>query len=239
MAAGWGALIQRGTQWADKGVDWAIYNKQRQQYASQVRHLRRREYQDMVHSMKEAGLNPILAVGATPGHSAAYMGRGIDQSPGIDIAGKYAQTTSAKAAETQATTAARTGNILQDNLMIDRGNALLSGDKISAETAESKQRSLTGAAQQALYEQEAIKAGASAKEIDANRRRIEQETGGRIGGSVTQDPIGYGVNAAQTVGRAMRRGKIQAAEAAEAAASAAATSAEEFRRWLNARQGQR
>jgi len=72
----WGALIQRGQQWADRGIDWAIYKKQRGDYASQVRHLRRREYQDMMFSMKQAGLNPILASGAQPGHSAAFSGAG-------------------------------------------------------------------------------------------------------------------------------------------------------------------
>lgn len=40
-----------------------------QDYAEQVRHLRRREYQDMVYSMTKAGLNPMLATGATPGHA--------------------------------------------------------------------------------------------------------------------------------------------------------------------------
>ena len=52
--------------------NWGFFQKARNQYASQVRHLRRREYQDMVFSMKQAGLNPMLATGATPGHSAAY-----------------------------------------------------------------------------------------------------------------------------------------------------------------------
>lgn len=72
---GWiGGLIQRGQQWADRGVGWALYRKQRNDYAQQVRHLRRREYQDMMFSMKAAGLNPILASGAQPGHSAAFSG---------------------------------------------------------------------------------------------------------------------------------------------------------------------
>lgn len=85
---GWGALIQRGQQWADRGVDWAIYKMKRDDYASQVRHLRRREYQDMMFSMKAAGLNPILASGAQPGHSAAFSGMGAagPQAQLIDVA---------------------------------------------------------------------------------------------------------------------------------------------------------
>lgn len=58
---------------ASAGMNFAIGNMNRQRYASQVRHLRRREYQDMVFSMKKAGLNPMLASGATPGHSAGMM----------------------------------------------------------------------------------------------------------------------------------------------------------------------
>lgn len=197
---GWiGALIQRGQQWADKGVGWAIYNKQRNQYASQVRHLRRREYQDMMFSMKQAGLNPILAAGATPGHSAAYMGRGIDEGSGApDGAQAVNQGMSAMAAKSQADTAEATGQTTRDlnkelaaKAVEEAGAQAAARRKYEQDVQESKQRTLREAAQTALAEQEAIRAGASAKELDARRRQIELEMQGRIGGNFTQDPIGY------------------------------------------------
>ncbi|WNK14754.1 MAG: DNA pilot protein [Microvirus sp.] len=47
-----------------------------------ARKLRRTEYQDMMHSMRQAGLNPMLASGATPGHSAVSM-----TQPAVDLPG--------------------------------------------------------------------------------------------------------------------------------------------------------
>lgn len=175
MAAGWGALIQRGTQWADKGVDWAIYNKQRGQYASQVRHLRRREYQDMVHSMKEAGLNPVLAVGATPGHSAAYMGRGLTQSPGVDVAGAYSKTTTAKAAEKQADTSAKTGETTQGLQRTQREYTDLLRYRTAAETKSINQSTQTNKALEQKYLIEAVASAAEAKGREYDNVQRQQD----------------------------------------------------------------
>lgn len=46
--------------------------------AKLTRELRRNEYQDMMHSMKEAGLNPMLAMGQSPGHATASPTSGPD-----------------------------------------------------------------------------------------------------------------------------------------------------------------
>jgi len=64
-----------------------------------TRKLRRREYQDMVHSMKAAGLNPILATGATPGHSAVSM-----KPYDVDISGMMDSASKAKEAAVREST---------------------------------------------------------------------------------------------------------------------------------------
>ena len=60
-----GALSSIGSKALDFGAGAAASAMQ----YKMTRKLRRREYQDMMHSMRHAGLNPILAAGATPGHS--------------------------------------------------------------------------------------------------------------------------------------------------------------------------
>lgn len=68
-----GGLSSLGLGMLGSAFDWGLGNKSADRQKSAIRHLRRREYQDMVFSMKEAGLNPMLATGATPGHSAPMM----------------------------------------------------------------------------------------------------------------------------------------------------------------------
>jgi len=102
MGAGFLSLIPQLPDFAGGGMNYGIFRKMRDDYASQVRHLRRREYQDMVFSMKEAGLNPMLAVGATPGHSAGMMSGGV-------ASGAPGGVGTAVAANKQANTAEETG----------------------------------------------------------------------------------------------------------------------------------
>jgi hypothetical protein len=101
MAAGLLNLIPSLPDFAGAGMNWAIGSMARNRYASQVRHLRRREYQDMMFSMKKAGLNPMLASGATPGHSAAYSGgySGIGSSSSAGLGTAVAANRQAGAAE--------------------------------------------------------------------------------------------------------------------------------------------
>lgn len=70
---------------------------------SMIRHLRRREYKDMMFSMKEAGLNPMLASGATPGHFSGATAMG---GPGRPLAPNAGQ---AFTSGSQAATAAKVG----------------------------------------------------------------------------------------------------------------------------------
>lgn len=171
----WGALIQRGQQWADKGIGWAIANKQRQQYISSVRHLRRREYQDMMFSMKEAGLNPILASGATPGHSAAFTAAVNQQSPGVDVAGAVSKVLSAKAQSKQADVAESvglSGNELRSAQREGIGQSIALGRaqtaKTLAETELALQESGTAAIRRILMQRQAEHYGASARAMNAD-----------------------------------------------------------------------
>lgn len=177
---GWGALIQRGTQWADRGADWATSMMARSRYASQVRHLRRREYQDMMFSMKEAGLNPILAAGGTPGHSAAMMAGGNPSAgPGVDVSGAITKGMSAEAAERQAGAAERGVRVHEvktpyevQNMVMDAhqkaqdiGYTSASTAKTLAETNLAFEQSGEAAMRKALLQRQAEKEGASAAKL--------------------------------------------------------------------------
>lgn len=177
---GWGALIQRGTQWADRGFNYGMYRMQRDDYASQVRHLRRREYQDMMFSMKAAGLNPILAAGAAPGHSAAYMGHGVADGGGVDLAGAISAGMKAEAAQRQAGAAERGVKVKEvmtpyevGNKMVERyymaaqmGLTDATTAKTRAETELALQESGTAAIKRHLMMRQAEQAGISAKELE-------------------------------------------------------------------------
>lgn len=55
---------------ASKGIDFGLGVASSKMQYDMTRKLRRREYQDMMFSMRKAGLNPMLAMGSSPGHSA-------------------------------------------------------------------------------------------------------------------------------------------------------------------------
>lgn len=178
LAAGAGALFG---SLSGGLMNWGFANKSAQNYKSSVRHLRRREYQDMMFSMKKAGLNPILASGATPGHSAAAM----MQAPQFDIAGSFQKGVSgaSEAAQTggkvakleaerghSAAQASRTKG-LETNDQLARG-AITSGiEKTQAETGTAK-------AVEALKRQEIEESKARTKNLDAERPNIESGFGG-------------------------------------------------------------
>lgn len=200
MGGIWGALIQRGQQWADRGVDWAIWNKQRQQYASQVRHLRRREYQDMVFSMKQAGLNPVLAVGATPGHSGAMTGSGLSTPQSIDVAKAINDTSNAKSAARQAG-AAEKGNRIKESGVLSE-NELRGAQRegiaqqiaqgraqtalILAQTDLALQESGESQIRRALWKAQSEKYGADAQAVKADIPNIQSGLKYGIKGTLTR-----------------------------------------------------
>lgn len=170
------------------GFNYAIFRKQRDAYASQVRHLRRREYQDMVFSMKQAGLNPMLATGATPGHSAAMQGTPGSSTGGAGIGTAFAANRQAKVAERGvkidelkapneiATEYMRRFDIASQ--MAQRGANI---DLTSATTAKTKaetdlalQQSGTAAIHRALMERQAEREGVTARKLKAEAFQIEK-----------------------------------------------------------------
>lgn len=99
--AGAGAIGAIAGSLLGKAIDFGFGAASGAMYEKQVRELRRTAYQDMMHSMKAAGLNPVLAAGASPGNSAAYN----IQTGTTDLAGSLQNVATAKQAEAQAETA--------------------------------------------------------------------------------------------------------------------------------------
>lgn len=171
------------------GFNYALGQKSRSQYAAQVRHLRRREYQDMMFSMRKAGLNPILAGGATPGHAAGMMNQATAPLSG------GGGTASAMAAHRQAGVGERgvriaelkapneiateymrrfgiASEIEQRGSNIDLTKATTA--KTKAETELALQESGRAAIKRLLMERQALKEGASARQLNALSDQIER-----------------------------------------------------------------
>lgn len=209
MAMGLLNMIPQLPSFTNAGMNFAIGNMNRQRYASQVRHLRRREYQDMVFSMKQAGLNPMLATGATPGHSAGMM---VQQGPGSGSAG----IGSAIAANRQAKTGERevrigevkapyeVGNMMMNRFSMAQGIEQTAAQtaKLKADTKLSLEESGTAAMRRLLLENQARTEGVSAKklnaEIDLINKGYTVTPWNRIGGDAAWlgDKIGQAANSA-------------------------------------------
>lgn len=159
-------------------------SKERKNQIHDIRTLRRREYQDMVHSLTEAGLNPVLALGASPGHATAqqvhsptvYQG-GIGGAPYASAAAK------AREAGVKEDTApsiigrnrAQTGmiGVQTENALYDRANIIQQFKLDKATIDQIRQNTKTAAALEALHRQDAITKGASAREIDEKVRQYQ------------------------------------------------------------------
>lgn len=183
QAIGAGAIgggIDKGGELINAGLtglmSFGFANKARNQYASQVRHLRRREYQDMMFSMKQAGLNPILAAGATPGHSAAMVQQAqLQGGGGAGVASAVAANRQARVGEIKAP--AEIGKLVTARYLdaaniartyMENAYTAESTRKVMAETKLALEQSGNAAMQRLLWQREAEKAGMSAKDIEAH-----------------------------------------------------------------------
>lgn len=145
-----------------------------------TRKLRRRQYQDMVYSLKKAGLNPVLAVGANPstamtsaiqtGMMGGHDGSGMANA----MAGLSQADTAASIAPSQIDLNSAGGalrRIEAENEKYRRAGILQEYDKNAAWIEQTLQQARTSAAQALLFEAEAKRAGASEAEI---RERTDQ-----------------------------------------------------------------
>lgn len=161
---------------------------------SAIRHLRRREYQDMVFSMRRAGLNPMLATGATPGHSAVSAIPVASSDLGNALSKGMQAASTAKDVDRKVSLTPYEKAILkaeEDLRIVEKGGALVTAERTAAERDKIRADIENIPRMGALLEAQAIQQGASAKELQAREEQIRKDMSGRIGGNITQDPVGY------------------------------------------------
>lgn len=179
-----------GIGFAGPAFSWALGNKSANRYKSAVRHLRRREYQDMMFSMRKAGLNPILASGASPGHAQPMA----NSAPAAaDLAGAFSKgaqswrdseklpseikkmTAEKIAKEEQAGLFSAAAHTERERPVLVRSTI----DNIRADTdLKAEQKAEAYASSMAKLKQAGVFEG-SAKEIEARIDKIRQEEAAR------------------------------------------------------------
>lgn len=213
-------LIPSLPDFAGKGLEWAVSSMARNRYASQVRHLRRREYQDMMFSMKQAGLNPILAAGASPGHSAAMMQQTGGGSGSAGVGSAIAANRQAGVAETKAPSeiglnTARSGTeaeealnkaVIRTNLALQPALTNASIAEIRARAEQARQGAISEATHRNLMEAQSSAARAAAAKAE---REMPPEQGGaiqnpyqagkRVGGQIAGDVSSTASQAAEVL----------------------------------------
>lgn len=194
----WGGLansLPGLTDWAGEGFrgvgmglltgNWGGTSKERKNVIHDIRTLRRREYQDLVHSLTKAGLNPMLAIGASPGHATAQQvynnqlyRSGATPSAGVGgaiAANRQSGVAEGKAPSEKAKNEAGAALANQQATATQLGipNILQQWDLNQATIDKIRQDTKTGVSLESLYRQDAITKGASAREIDEKIRQYK------------------------------------------------------------------
>jgi len=161
--------------------------KERKNYITDTRKLRKHQYQDMVYSLTKAGLNPILAVGASPGGTGgATSSNWAGSGHSAGVASAAAAQSGASAAHSAANAAGRQAGVaeqanparieemlsnaglrreLSGNAVAERANIL---QRLTLDGAQIDQIRATTEAQKALaalHRQTALEKGASASKL--------------------------------------------------------------------------
>lgn len=158
--------------------NWGGTSKERKNQIHDIRTLRRREYQDMMHSMREAGLNPILASGATPGHSAAAAIPTQIQQGDLAAHRKAGIGEGKMESEVELTTAKQALTEQERiNTVLGRAGILKQYERAIAEIENIQQQTYTNAVQARLLEKKGNLTDAETNRLKAQQPMLEQ-TGG-------------------------------------------------------------
>lgn len=164
-----------------------LANAQMKRQYQFTKRLRRSAYQDTVFSLKEAGLNPILAAQQGPiGGGSISMGDRSGPALGTNAMATAKEFAKLKPEIEKTKMGAEQAHSASELAKQQAVNAQLQEQLITeqtrnteSDTAKKDQETATGMAQQELYKQEAIRQGASAKEIEENLLKIQLENAKR------------------------------------------------------------
>jgi len=188
-----GGLAQIAPDYAGMGLNylgtglltgnWGGTSKERKNVITDTRKLRKTAYQDAVYSLTEAGLNPILAAGATPGYNSAHA-VAQQQMPTVSPGGagtamaanRQAGVSEGKAPSEIGRNKAGAGlaGAQTQSTLLNIPNILQQWDINAATIDNIRAQAKSNTALAGVYQQDAINKGASAREINQRIDQIEK-----------------------------------------------------------------
>jgi len=182
----WGAfanLIPQLPDFAGAGMNYGIAQhlgsaspKDRKNFITDTRKLRKHEYQDMVYSLRKAGLNPILATGASPGHAAPQSTARASQggTSGTGVGSALAAHKQANTARTKSKSEIGLMEVNRENAHFQRANILQQYDINQATIDNIRENTAQQKALIKLHQHSAEEKASSAKKLDLESRNIER-----------------------------------------------------------------